>query len=91
MFFTYTLAISSFFCFLNKTPLLHCKLPYLKCGIFTQFITQLKQLLAYRFMGEIYTTLEKLIRTILNKKQNESNLEATRLSVALQYLLDKNL
>ena len=80
MFFTYTLAISSFFCFLNKTPLLHCKLPYLKCGIFTQFITQLKQLLAYGFMGEIYTTLEKVTVTILYiKLHNESNLEATRI------------
>ena len=78
MFFTYTLAISSFFCFLNKTPLLHCKLPYLKCGIFTQFITQLKQLLAYGFMGEIYTTLEKLTVTILHiKLQNKDFLWTT--------------
>ena len=75
--FRYLLVV---FCFLNKTLLLHCKLPYLKCGIFTQFITQLKQLLAYGFMGEIYTTLEKVTVTILYiKLHNESNLEATRI------------
>ena len=50
--FRYLLVV---FCFLNKTLLLHCKLPYLKCEIFTQFITQLKQILAYISMGIIFT------------------------------------